>query len=51
MFDSSDDEQGVTSSAYSKPTRGGGQQVNRGGRGGRGGKKFVVMDEDEFPTL
>ena len=53
FFDGSDSEDAPTQSAYSKPSRGGGQQVNRGGRGrgGRGGKTSLALDEDNFPTL
>lgn len=51
FFDGSDSEENeLTSAAYAKPSRGGGQQVNRGGRrGGRGGK--AAFEEDDFPTL
>lgn len=53
FFDGSDsDENELTSAAYAKPSRGGGQQVNRGGRrGGRGGKSNVAFDDDDFPSL
>jgi hypothetical protein len=55
FFDGSDSEEEnkYTSAAYAKPSRGGGQQVNRGGRrGGRGGKQGnTAFDDDDFPTL
>lgn len=53
FFDGSDsDENEITQAAYAKPSRGGGQQVNRGGRrGGRGGRGNADFDEDDFPTL
>jgi len=48
FFDASEsDDDGVTSSAYAKPSRGGAQQA-RGGRRGRGGKLNL---EDDFPSL
>jgi len=50
-FDASDEEEDV----YSKPTRGGGQMINRGKnqtRGGRGGRNAALaMNEEDFPTL
>ena len=50
-FEGSDDEYVAPSdSAYSKPSRGGGQQINAG-RKGRGGKTTLALDEDNFPTL
>lgn len=51
FFDSDSDKEDNFESAYAKPTRGGGQQINRGGarRGGRGGK--LQLNEDDFPTL
>lgn len=47
-FEGSDDD--YEESAYTKPSRGGGQQVNAG-RKGRGGKGTLALDEDNFPTL
>uniref|UniRef100_A0A7S3CIP3 Uncharacterized protein n=1 Tax=Strombidium rassoulzadegani TaxID=1082188 RepID=A0A7S3CIP3_9SPIT len=51
-FEGSDDENEFED-AYSKPKRGGGQQVNQVTRGGRGGniKNLMKYDDDEFPTL
>lgn len=50
-FEGSDDDYTAPSdSAYSKPSRGGGQQINAG-RKGRGGKTTLALDEDNFPTL
>jgi hypothetical protein len=53
FFDDSDSEdEQITSGAYAKPSRGGGQHVNRGGRGGRGGRQGnIKLNEDEFPSL
>lgn len=54
-FEADDSDEGYGNSAgwdpYSKPSRGGGQQVNQGKRGGkRGGNKMDFNNED-FPAL
>lgn len=53
-FDGSDDEDEVSfQNAYTKPSRGGGQQINRGkvASRGRGAKVPQINDDDDFPTL
>jgi len=45
-FDGSDSEE--DNGAYAKPTRGGGQQVNKGGKRG---KASLMKTDDDFPTL
>ena len=47
-FEGSDDDElpDYTTSAYSKPTRGGVK-----GKGPRGGKKSLAINDDDFPTL
>lgn len=55
FFDGSDSEEDnqLTSGAYAKPSRGGGQPANRGARrGGRGGRQGnAAFDDEDFPTL
>lgn len=60
-FEGSDDDEEETyetaaasNNPYSKPSRGGGQQVNQGKRGGakHGGKnRMEIIDDDNFPAL
>ena len=53
-FDGSDDEDEYSfQNAYTKPSRGGGQQVNRGkvASRGRGARVPQINDDDDFPTL
>lgn len=51
FFDADSDSDEKYQAAYAKPSRGGGLQVNRGGRrGGRGGNN-LALNEEEFPTL
>jgi len=59
-FEGSDDDEEesydtapASNNPYSKPSRGGGQQVNQGKRGGakQGGKNKMEFDDDNFPAL
>lgn len=55
-FEASDDEEEKEESPidpYSKPSRGGGKQVNQGKNAGRGkgGKNKMDLNDEEFPSL